>query len=197
MVEYWGTCLAMTCVASFIEVNYVASSICLWYFLMDKIAFHGITFMIPWIPAVWTSWISDIHCCFEHSWCFLIGRDKRFFFERGTLLISRCYIEMIQHLENDPGLCLKSTWPKVSPTQSQTLVTINPMTRLPPMRLGENILGHLLQEPRGHNKRLLRSRLLKGSPSAQPVRSPVEYLQKRGMFVFKYRSISAEPDRPA
>ena len=73
----WGTCLAMTCVASFIEVNYVASSICLWYFLMDKIAFHGITFMIPWIPAVWTSWISDIHCCFEHSWCFLIGRDKR------------------------------------------------------------------------------------------------------------------------
>ena len=71
----WGTCLAMTCVASFIEVNYVASSICVWYFLMDKIALRGITFMIPWIPAVWTSWISDIHCCFEHSWCFLIGRD--------------------------------------------------------------------------------------------------------------------------
>ena len=72
----------------------------------------------------------------------------------------------------------KSTKPKVSPTQSQTLVTINPMTRSPPMRLGENILGHLLQEPRGRNKRLLRSRLLKGSPSAQPVCSLVEYLQK-------------------
>ena len=62
------------------------------------------------------------------------------------------------------------------------------------MRLGENILGHLLQEPRGRSKRLPWSRLLKGSPSAQPVCSPVEYLQKRGIFVFKYRSVSAEPD---
>ena len=95
-----------------------------------------------------------------------------------------------------------STWQKDTQTtksliKPDKLVTINPMTRSPPMRLGENILGHLLQEPRGHNKRLLRSRLLKGSPSAQPVRSPVDYLQKRGIFVFKYRSISAEPDRPA
>ena len=197
MVEYWGTCLAMTCVVSFIEVNYVASSICLWYFLMDKIAFHGITFMIPWIPAVWTSWISDIHCCFEHSWCFLIGRDKRFFLKGELYWFQDVTSRRYNVLKTIRASTSKSTQPKVSPTQSQTLVTINPMTRSPPMRLGENILGHLLQEPRGHNKRLLRSRLLKGSPSAQPVRSLVEYLQKRGMFVFKYRSISAEPDRPA
>jgi len=30
-----------------------------------------------------------------------------FSFERGTLLISRSYIEKIQRLENDPDLCLK------------------------------------------------------------------------------------------
>ena len=128
------------------------------------------------------------------------GKDisfQDFFWKRETLLISSGYIKVIQRLETLPTSAKWHTALKHFGTQTNTLISVNPKTRPSSMCPGKNILGHLLQEPRGRNKRPLRSRLLKGSPSAQSVRSLVEYLQKRGMFVFEYRSVSAEPDKPA
>ena len=57
-------------------------------------------------------------------------------------------------------------------------MTVNPNTRPPSMCLGKKILVHPLQEPRCHNKHLLKSRLLKDSSSMEPVCSRAYYLKK-------------------
>ena len=65
----------------------------------------------------------------------------------------------------------------------------------PSMCLGKKKSGHALQEMRCRNKHLLGSRPLKDSLCAKPVRSRVDNLQKRRIFVLKNNNIITEPDR--
>jgi len=133
------------------------------------------------VDLVTQIWICTV--CTEMLFC-----TWYIFLIREILLISR----------NDTSrryiILKKSLCP--SKKNPDTLMTVDPKTRLPSMCPSKKVLGQLCHKTRRHYKNILRSLPLKDSPRTKPVRSWEDNLQKGKLFVIKNHCVSAEPNRP-